>query len=125
MRSALGAETLSLCDGCELALYLFVMIRAICPTLKTPVQGIIDSQSLFETLGTTSQVSNHRLRVEISALRQMVDEADIQVKWVSKHKQVADVLTKDTASDKLLVQMLQDGAIPPAEEDNGESRDED
>ena len=125
MRSALGAETLSLCDGCELALYLFEMIRAICPTLKTPVQGIIDSQSLFETLGTTSQVSNHRLRVEISALRQMVDEADIQVKWVSKHKQVADVLTKDTASDKLLVQMLQDGAIPPAEEDNGESRDED
>ena len=49
VRSALAAETLSFCDGCELAQYLLEMIRPICSTLQIPIQGFIDSQSLYET----------------------------------------------------------------------------
>ena len=111
VRSALAAETLSFCDGCELAQYLMEMIRPICSTLQSPIQGFIDSQSLYETLGTSSQVSDRRLRVEISALRQMIDEGDVRVNWVSKHQQVADALTKNTASDQLLVKVLQEGTL--------------
>ena len=111
VRSALAAETMSLCDGCELAHYLAALVEPIFGLIK-PVQGYIDSQSLFETLGTTSQVSDVRLRVEISALRQMVEEGDIRVNWIAKENQVADVLTKNTASDKLLVQVLREGAFP-------------
>ena len=111
VRSALAAETLSFCDGCELAQYLFAMIRPVCPMLQSPVQGFIDSQSLYETLGTSSQVSDRRLRVEISALRQMVEEGDVNVHWISRHQQVADVLTKSTASDRLLTKVLQDGRV--------------
>ena len=87
------------------------MVEPIFGLIK-PVQGYIDSRSLFETLGTTSQVSDVRLRVEISALRQMVEEGDIRVNWIAKENQVADVLTKNTASDKLLVQVLREGAFP-------------
>ena len=111
VRSALASETLSLCDGCELAHYLSALIEPI-GISKQPVQGYIDSQSLFEALGTTSQVTDRRLRVEISALRQMIEEGDVRVNWLPKEQQLADALTKPTASDKLLVQVLQEGAIP-------------
>ena len=111
VRSALAAETLSFCDGCELGQYLYEMFRHINPALKPPVQGFVDSQSLYETLGTVSQVSDRRLRVEVSALRQMIDQGDIHVNWLPKGKQLADVLTKNTASDKLLVKVLEDGTI--------------
>ena len=110
VRSALAAETLSLCDGCELAHYLSSLIEPL-GISKQPVQGYIDSQSLFETLGTSSQVQDRRLRVEISALRQMVEDEDVRINWLPKEKQLADALTKPTASDKLLVQVLQEGAI--------------
>ena len=110
-RSALADETMSLCDGCELAHYLGALVEPIFGTIK-PICGYIDSQSLFETLGTTSQGSDVRLRVEISALRQMVEEGDIRVFWIEKEIQIADALTKNTASDKLLVQVLQEGAFP-------------
>ena len=111
VRSALASETLSLCDGCELAHYLSALIEPI-GISKQPVQGYIDSQSLFEALGTTSQVTDRRLRVEISALRQMIEDGDVRVNWLPKEQQLADALTKPTASDKLLVQVLQEGAIP-------------
>ena len=41
----------------------------------------------------------------------MINEGDVQVNWVPKEKQIADVLTKNTASDKLLVKVLEDGRI--------------
>ena len=111
VRSALAAETLSFCDGCERAHFLISLIEPLTGEMKQPVQGYIDSQSLYEALGTTSQVQDCRLRVEISALRQMVEEGEVRVHWVPKEQQLADVLTKNTASDKSLVQVLQKGSF--------------
>ena len=41
----------------------------------------------------------------------MVDEGDIFVSWVPKENQLADVLTKATASDKQLTKVIQEGTI--------------
>ena len=95
-----------------MAHYLSAMVQPIFGTLKHTLEGVTDSQSLYEALGTSSQVSDRRLRVEVSALRQMVEEGDVRVSWVPKNKQIADVLTKSTSSDKLLVHVLTQGAIP-------------
>ena len=45
---------------------------------------LTDSQSLFETIGTSHQTSDRRLRVEVSAIREMVDREEISVMWVKK-----------------------------------------
>ena len=113
VRSALGAETLAFCDGCELAFYIAHIISTLMHLQPSvTVDAITDSQSLYEALGSTKQPSNHRLRVEINALRDMVDGGDISVRLVKGAKQVSDPLTKKGASDKLLLDVLQRGKLP-------------
>ena len=112
VRSALGAETLSFCDGCELAFYIAHSTNALHPGHESGVQAITDSRSLYEHLGSTKQPTNHRLRLEISALREMVDEGEIHVQLVEGAKQISDPLTKRGASDKLLREVLQHGQLP-------------
>ena len=113
VRSALGAETLSMCDGCEQAFSVcYVLENMLCPTSKMPVFAITDSRSLYEHLGTTKQAENKRLRVEISALREMISEEDIRLLWVEGAKQLSNPLTKRGTSWTLLHQVLQSGILP-------------
>ena len=103
-----------MCDGCELAFYVAELAGHILSprndeSLK--VHSITDSQSLYETLGSTKLVSDKRLRVEISALRQMVNEREVSVEWVEGAKQLADVLTKQGVTWKLLQFVLREGKL--------------
>ena len=72
---------------------------------------LTDSQSLYETIGTSHQVSDKRLRVEVSAIREMVERAEIVAQWVNKNDQLSDVLTKKGASPNLLMSSLQKGSL--------------
>ena len=62
-------------------------------------------------LGTSHQISDRRLRVEVSAIRQMVDRNEISVQWTNKEKQLSDVLTKKGASQSLMMNTLQSGTL--------------
>ena len=70
--STLAAETLAMCDGCEVAFYVAELAGHILSPRKKnealKVHSITDSRSLYETLGSTKLISDKRLRVEISAL---------------------------------------------------------
>ena len=112
VRSALGAETLALCDGSELAFSIAESLSKILNRPRIPVIALTDSQSLFETLGSTTQPTNHRLKLEINALREMVEEDDIRVKLVKGAKQISDPLTKRGAAWNLLQGVLQCGKLP-------------
>ena len=41
---------------------------------------------------------DHRLRVEISAIREMKERGEIDLHWINKERQIADCLTKKGAS---------------------------
>ena len=97
-RSALAAETLSMCDGCYMALYLSDLLLSSFKTrdAKSSSPKIIcvtDSQSLFEAVGSTNLISDKRLRVEISYLCQMVNKSQIAFQWVEGAFQISDPLT--------------------------------
>ena len=114
VRSAVAAETLVMCDGCELAFYVAELAGHILSPRKDEslkVHSITDSRSLYESLGSTKLVSDKRLRVEISALRQMVNKGEVSVEWVEGAKQLADVLTKQGVSWKLLQFVLREGKL--------------
>ena len=49
----------------------------------------------------TKQTLEKILMVDISFIREMVDNNQIQVIWVEKDKQISDVLTKSGVSQKL------------------------
>ena len=102
-------------DGCELAYLMSETTRNILASDQMlQVYAAIDSRSLYEHLGTTKQAENKRLRLEISALREMVSEEDIRLIWVPGAKQLSNALTKKGASWNLLRQVLLNGMLPSA-----------
>lgn len=110
-RSTLAAETLALTDGCDTAYFIANLISSIIPTRKIPIHVFTDNQSLHDTINTTKPTLDRRLRVEISALREMCDKGEITINWLSKHHQLSDVLTKKGASSSSLLKVLQKGRI--------------
>ena len=71
-----------MCDGCDMAIYLSELLLNAFQSTNTEnasprIICVTDSQSLFEVVGSTNLVSDKRLRVEISALRQMVNNSQI------------------------------------------------
>ena len=65
-------------------------------------------QSFIEGCYTLSNSVEDK-RLLVARLREMVAENEISVDWVDKIKQLADPLTKRSASTKLLLQVLNDG----------------
>ena len=114
VRSTLAAETLAFTEAADTAFYIQKLLIEILQTSSIPaipIMCLTDSQSLFETIGTSHQTTDRRLRVEISAIREMVEKEEISVEWVSKDKQLSDVLTKKGASPMQLMSSLQRGSL--------------
>ena len=117
VRSTIGAETLPLIEGCDTALYISEMVSEISKRMNTKapspvnIEALTDNQSLFDTIHSTKQTSEKRLIVDISAVREMSDRNELSVMWIKKEKQLSDVLTKDGASSRLLLDILQTGRM--------------
>ena len=62
---------------------------------KIPIILKTDCKSLLENITTSSLVANKRLRIDIAALKEMMERKDIQEnEWIPSKDQVADRLTK-------------------------------
>ena len=70
-----------------------------------------DNLSLVDASNTTTQVSDKRLRVELAAIREMQEQSEISIRWISKENQLADVLTKKGAQCNKLLSTLQNGNL--------------
>ena len=110
-RSTLAAETLALTDGCDTTFFIANLITDIGLYKTIPITALTDNQSLNDTIKTTKPTLDRRLRVEISALREMCDKNEINIHWISKQHQLSDVLTKKGASVHSLVKVLQKDKI--------------
>ena len=112
-RSTLAAETLALAEGCDSAFFLSQLLNELYKQTNTQtlINAYTDNLSLYETTQTTKQVLDRRLRVEISALREMSSKNEISIHWIEGSKQLSDVLTKKGASHQKLIDTLQDGKI--------------
>ena len=73
--------------------------------------AITDSRSLYDAANTSTQISDRRLRVEISAIRDAKDKGEIEILWTSKDNQLADVLTKKGASSSSILEAIGRGRL--------------
>ena len=110
-RSTLTAETLAMCDGCKLALYTAALLNASKLTENLQVIIVTDSRSLFEALGSSKQVSNKRLRLDLGPLREMIERGEITINWVQGSRQLSDALTKHDASWRYLTTVMETGNL--------------
>jgi hypothetical protein len=112
VRSTLAAETLSLCDGLEAAIYLAGLIEDLLG-LKTGtvrVEARTDNKSAVETIKSSTAVKDKRLNREIGAIKQMIRRNEVhQIRWLPGKDQLADVLTKRGVNGSSLLQVLQTG----------------
>ena len=109
VQSKLAAETLSLSNGYNVTFYVNILLSELIQKNSKPMNIIAytDNQSLHDTVHSTKQTLEIRLIVDISSIRETVDNNQIQVIWVGKDKQISDVLTKSGASQKSLLNILE------------------
>ena len=114
VRSTLAAETLALTEGADTAFFVAALFKEVYTNNKgdnAMVNCFTDSRSLFEVTGTSNLVSDKRLRVEVAAIREMIDKGEITINWVGKESQLSDSLTKKGASASLLLKVLKEGNL--------------
>ena len=109
------AETLSLLAALEQAIVIRNQIAEILN--KTPefikIEAFIDNNDAYEAIYSTKQIMKGRLRIDIGAIKDMVENKEVEaVAWIPAKYQLADCLTKRGASTRGLLQTLKTGMFP-------------
>ena len=109
VKSSMAAETMSMLEDAEYAVLLKALITEIYAPDDThiPTTCIIDSKSLIDAIASTKIIEDKHLYIDICSLRDMLSHKEInEVKWTPSVKQLADFLTKGTASPEHLTQVI-------------------
>ena len=110
--STLEAECLALVDGAKEAVYLREVIEEIFDLKdKTiPVEALVDNKGTIDAVHSTAPVADRRLRRDVGIVKQMLNTKEISsVSWCSGKDQLADGMTKRTASCFELKDVFQTG----------------
>ena len=75
-----------------------------CEHKEIPIECVTDNQSLLETVYSTKNIQDKRLKVDVAILRNMLSTGEItKVKWIKSSLQLSNCLTKSGASTALLL----------------------
>ena len=108
-RSTLAIECLALQDATDAAYLIFSLVSEMLYGSEKLIDIIAktDSKGLHSALLSTKAVQDKRLRVDIAYLKQLLKWQELEkVLWISSVEQLADCLTKRTASSRLLLETL-------------------
>ena len=107
-KSPLASEISAIADAADAGFYVKSIVEEIWKT-NCKIDVYTDSDSLRKHISTTNQIDDLRLRVDTARLREMVEEQEIDLKWVPSKKQLADSLTKYNAPAAYLLKTLMSG----------------
>ena len=110
--STLEAECLSLLSGLKEAIYLREVIEEIfkLKDKAVPVRAIVDNKSTVDAVHSTAPVEDKKLRRDVARIKQMLNTKEIRsVTWCPGREQLADCMTKRTASSFKLMQVMKSG----------------
>ena len=112
--STLAAEAVSLTRGLDAAVaFKWTLQQLLGEEGNLPVRAIVDNKDTFDSVHSTTDVGERKLRREIGVIKQMLKSKDLeQLIWVRGPFQLADPLTKMGANGETLIQVMQQGIIP-------------
>ena len=108
VKSTQAAETLALVDLAEACFYYrkFILDLLGIPDIVQNIQITCktDNNGLYDSIHSSTQILDKRLRLEMGILREMLAKREIHnFEWISTDKQIADALTKKgVASYKIM-----------------------
>ena len=111
VKSTLAAEALAFDEALGHCIYLRALFKEILGE-NLPIISITDSANLLESLKSSKEVDDKRLRLDIASIKQDVKKGDAQVYHVRGDMMLADCLTKKGASAEELMNILREGRIP-------------
>lgn len=114
-RSSLAAESLAMSDCVDAAVYIATMYKELmfgCTSNSIPIEIVTDNKSLCDALQSKKVVTEKRLRIDIAALKESIENGSItSVTWVNTNEQLADCLTKEGASPHKLIDVLKSNKL--------------
>lgn len=118
VRSTLAGETLAMSDGIDNAVFLATLFSELTSgttELNAPaLVCVTDNHSLYDALKSTKQVTEKRLWLDISGIKELLHSKKIkEVLWSVTKAQLADCLTKGGVSSLVLLKALSEGLWNP------------
>ena len=94
---------MALVEGAGTAVYMAGIIKELIGNVNIKILCYTDNKSLVESLYSSKQVNDRRLRLDVSVIENMLARGEIsRVIWVNSKDQLADCLTKrGVCTDKL------------------------
>ena len=116
VHSTLAAETISMTEAVDMAIFISTLFSEITSGKpnpgRLPIICITDCKSLCEAVKSSKSVKEKRLRIELGALKEMIDNGQIHdFRWCRSESQLADCLTKKGSSPLLLRNVLHKGML--------------
>ena len=111
--SSLSAEALALCDDTDV-IFLKHMLELLLNNnfVKMPINVYTDNQSLFDTVWSTNNVTEKRLRIGIAAAKENIENNNLNTYWVNTNQQLINVLTKQGVCSDLLLKAVCSCVLP-------------
>lgn len=99
VKSTLAAETLAMVDMAEACIFyrklLLEILQLNDDTNNIKIFCKTDNSCLYDSVHSSTQILDKRLRIEMAILREMIDRKEIaEISWISTDVQIADSLTK-------------------------------
>ena len=111
-KSSLASETLGVGEAVDAGIFIVNLMMEVYRLDNSPaVTCYTEGKSLKIHLHSTNTISDSNLRVNMARFHQMVDLKEVTVVWIPGQCNVADVLTKRTASSEALLQVLRSGVL--------------
>lgn len=114
VRSTLARAILDMSDGIDNAIFLANLFSELTTgnaELNAPsLVCVTDNRSLFDALKSTKQVTEKRLKLDLSSIKELIQSKEIkEMLWSDTKGQLTDCLTKKGASALVLLKALSEG----------------
>ena len=112
VKATLSAEALALCDGLSNAILIRRLLQEYLGMNKNsiPIEAYTDNKSLHQAVHSTTAVRDDLLILDIAVIKEFIQKQEVQgIHWIPGTKQLADCLTKRTASSLNLQKIMQAG----------------
>ena len=113
VRSSLASEALTSQEAIEDAVFMKEVLCEVFgeEAFKIKINLIVDSKSLKDAIHSTSLVKDKLLRINMAAIKQMVDTYGIVITWKPGCRMIADALSKKQSKKEMLLKAVGNGFI--------------
>ena len=109
--SSLSAESTAALSGYNKIHNTRFLIKEITGIKQMPATLLTDNKSLEQAVHSSSSPTDRKIFATVATIRQMEEEENIKIKWISSAKQWANPLTKYGANTDGLIKLMQTGEL--------------